>query len=385
MLPRIDLEELLTIERGPAVSIFLAMHLPGQDTRQQDPIRLRNLLNTAAKRLSAEHRSPEIAALLEPARKLIEDEGFWKSPERGLAVLLAPGFDRIHKLPIEVPEELFIGSHFYIKPLLPLVDPAGAFWLLAISAGRTRFYQGSRWTFAEVTGLDLPQGVSEIHDETEYQENHYASPVGRPPRAPSGLAKAQAFGDAPEELRKTELIELLRRIVAAVEPVIKRQPAPVILAAAPEIQGNFRERAQWKELLPKGILENPDALSPQELHAKACDAIKPNEEEARAWLLGHLMSLLGNGNNKATTKPDEIVKAAHYGRVDRLFLCIGQHLWGRFDPEQDRIVAHGSAVEGDDDLLDYAALMTLRQGGSVMLVDRTQLPPTGPAAAILRY
>jgi hypothetical protein len=29
--------------------------------------------------------------------------------------------------------------------------------------------------------------------------------------------------------------------------------------------------------------------------------------------------------------------------------------------------------------------MTLRQGGKVTLVDRTQLPPTGPAAAIQRY
>jgi hypothetical protein len=27
----------------------------------------------------------------------------------------------------------------------------------------------------------------------------------------------------------------------------------------------------------------------------------------------------------------------------------------------------------------------VRQGGNVTLVDRTQLPPTGPAAAILRY
>jgi len=36
-------------------------------------------------------------------------------------------------------------------------------------------------------------------------------------------------------------------------------------------------------------------------------------------------------------------------------------------------------------LLDYAALMTLRQGGNVTLVDRTQLPPDRPAAAILRY
>ena len=68
-----------------------------------------------------------------------------------------------------------------------------------------------------------------------------------------------------------------------------------------------------------------------------------------------------------------------------LFLSGSDHLWGRFDAENDRVTAHEPAVEGDDDLLDYAALMTLRQGGCVTLVDRTRLPPEGPAAAILRY
>jgi hypothetical protein len=158
-----------------------------------------------------------------------------------------------------------------------------------------------------------------------------------------------------------------------------------VLAAVPAIQGHFRGLAGWKELLPEGIQENPDALSQDELHLKACEAVAPREDEARATALDQLQSLLGNGNGKATRKVEEIVKAATYGRVDRLFLSGADHLWGRFDAQNDRVTAHGSAVAGDDDLLDYAALMTLRQGGSVTLVDRARLPPEGPAAAILRY
>jgi hypothetical protein len=49
------------------------------------------------------------------------------------------------------------------------------------------------------------------------------------------------------------------------------------------------------------------------------------------------------------------------------------------------VTAHGSPAPGDVDLLDYAALMTLRQGGQVMLVGRAKLPPSARAAAILRY
>jgi hypothetical protein len=384
MLFRNDLDELLAYDQYPAVSVYLPTHSAGREVRQ-DAIRLRNLLSDAAKRLGAAgKRAPEVEALLQPVRKLVDDEEFWRYQEQGLAVFIGAGFDRVHKLPIAVPEELAIANHFCIKPLLPLLDPAGSFWVLTLSAGRTRLYQGSRWTFAEVTGLDLPQGLAEIWGETEYQEAHKATPMGRPQRGPAGLAKAQALGDAPEELHKTQLIELLRRIAAAVEPIIKRQPAPVILAAEPKIHGHFRELAKWKELLPEGILEFPDAMPTEELHRKACAVFAPLEERTRADALDRLQSLLGNGG-KATTQAEEIVKAARYGRVDRLFLCDGQPLWGFFSESEDRVVAHRDPVEGDDDLLDYAALMTLRQGGNVTLVDRTQLPPAGPAAAILRY
>lgn len=385
MFVRNDLDELVGCDKRPAVSIYLPTHPAGREVRQ-DAIRLRNLLGTASKRLGTERRPPEVAALLDPARGLVDDEAFWRYQERGLGVFLAPDFCRTHKLPIEVAEEIAIGSHFYIRPLLPLVDSAGRFWVLTASAGRTRLYQGSRWGCDEAAGLDLPQGVQEVYDETVYQEAHKASPTGRPGRGPAGLAKAQTLGEAPEELRKTQLLELLRRVASAVEPVIKRLPAPVVLAARPEIQGHFRTIAKWKELLPDGIRENPDALTPQELHRKAWALIAPGEEQNRADALGRLEGLLGTGNNgRATTIPEEIVKAARHGRVDRLFLCEAGPLWGWFDERHDRIVAHRDPAPDDDDLLDYAAVMTLRQGGAVTLVDRGQLPPAGPAAAILRY
>lgn len=384
MFLRHDLDELLAFDKNPAISLYLPTHAAGREVRQ-DAIRLRNLLSAAADRLAArEMRKPEIDALLQPARKLVDDEEFWRYQDEGLAIFLGPSFERIHKLPLAVPEELTIAGHFCIKPLLPLIDSAGAFWVVALSASRTRLYQGSRWNFAEVAGLDLPQGIAEIWGETEYQEAHKASPTGRNLRASGGLAQAQAFGETPGELHKAQLIELLHRIAAALEPVIKRQPAPVILAAEPKIQGQFRDIAKWKELLPGGILEFPDAMPEEELRNKAWAVFAPLEEAARGEWLGRLRTLLGN-NGKATTTPEEIVKAARYGRVDRLFLSDGQPLWGSFDEANDRVVAHREPGEGDDDLFDYAALMTLRQGGNVTLVDRAQLPPAGRAAAILRY
>ncbi len=373
-----DLDELVAVEARPAVSIYLPTHMAGREIRQ-DPIRLKNLLAAAAEQLGAAHRGPEIEKLLEPAQALIDDDAFWQHQQLGLAIFQAPGFARIHKLPIAVAEELVVGRYPHIKPLLPLIEEAGPFWVLTITARHTRLYQGSRWSFAELAGLDLPRGIAEIRGQTEYEEGHRAGPTGRH----GGLAKAQSLGQAPDEIRKTELIELLHRIAAAVEPEIKRRPAPVIVAANPEIRGHFREIAGWKEILGDGVDENPDALREEELHTSAYALIERKQSAARDAALDRLNTRLGSA--QATTKPDDIVRAARYARIDTLFLCGDQHLWGEFDETADRIVAHQSAAPGDIDLLDYAALMTLRQGGRVMLVEPPALPPPGLAAAILRY
>jgi hypothetical protein len=197
MFSRSDLDELVAIDARPAVSLYLPTHLAGREVRQ-DPIRLKNLLSSTAERLAATWRRPEIEDFLGPAESLVGDEEFWRHQQQGLAVFLAPGFSRIHKLPIPVPEESFLGDHFHFKPLLPLFEDAGAFWLLTISAKHTRLYHGSRWEFGEDKTIDLPQGVGKIRAMTDYEETQYASPVGRR----GTLAHAQSFGEAPEELRR---------------------------------------------------------------------------------------------------------------------------------------------------------------------------------------
>jgi hypothetical protein len=214
MFSRSDLDELVAMDARPAVSIYLPTHIAGREIRQ-DPIRLENLLSSAADRPAATWRRPEIEDFL------------------GLAVFLAPGFNHIHKLPIPVPEESFLGDHFHFKPLLPLLEDAGSFWLLTISANHTRLYHGSR-------------------------------------------------------IRKEELLEFLHRVVPPVEPLIKRSPAPVIVAAPPEVQGHFREIAGWREIQSDGITENPDALSEAELHRGAYALVEPKLAEARAAAVDRL-------------------------------------------------------------------------------------------------
>ncbi len=236
-------------------------------------------------------------------------------------------------MPIEVAEEAVIGPRFHIKPLLPVLDDEGPFWLLTISAKRTHRYQGSRWSFAELAGANLPQGLGAIRGVTQYEETHYAAPTGR---HSGGLPKAQPLGDAPDELRKTELIELLHRIASAVERLISVDSAPLIVAAYPEIQGHFRQIAGSPSLCSEGICENPDAVRPEDLHRRAYSLVVAERQVERSKKLDRINALLGNSEARATIRRTEIVKAACRGRVDALFIVGDKHLWGRFDEAEER-------------------------------------------------
>ncbi|HET6467660.1 MAG TPA: hypothetical protein VFG43_04705 [Geminicoccaceae bacterium] len=381
-----DLRALAEIEAAHAVSAYLPTHTAGRETRQ-DPIRLKNLLDRAARELQeAGYRRPDVEELLAPGRALLDEEEFWRHQQQGLAVFAAPGFFRHERLPIEVAEEVVVGRRLHLKPLLPLLADGKRFTVLALTAGGARLLQGSRFACSEIEA-DLPHGVGEITAETEYDNERHAAPPARPRSAGAvGMPASHNFGEDPEEQRKTQLLQYLRRVVSIVEEHNKADRAPLVLVAQPEIQGHVRALAKSLSFVEGGVDLNPDALDEEELHRHAWETVQPMLSGHREREKERFMSLFGAGDPKALTVPEEIVRAAREGRVETLFLAEGEQLWGRFDEEQGRVEAHGSRGRDDEDLLDRAAIQTLLQGGRVEILPKDELPRSGLLmAAILRY
>jgi hypothetical protein len=79
------------------------------------------------------------------------------------------------------------------------------------------------------------------------------------------------------------------------------------------------------------------------------------------------------------------VRAARFARVDKLLIAEGEHVWGRFDADADKVQAHGSPGPDDVDLLDEAAGFARQQGGEVYIVPKDELPLGALAGAVLRY
>jgi hypothetical protein len=68
-----------------------------------------------------------------------------------------------------------------------------------------------------------------------------------------------------------------------------------------------------------------------------------------------------------------------------LFVAVGIQRWGTFDPESGQISLHQEVQPGDEDLLDFAAIHTILNGGVVFAVAPEQMPDKANVAAVFRY
>ena len=101
---------------------------------QQNAIRLKNLLKEAEDRLVAGgRRAADVEKFLEPVQSLVKNNPFWRQQSSGLALFLCPDFSRYYRLPVDFPPSVVLAERFNVKPLLPLFNTEGRFYVLALS------------------------------------------------------------------------------------------------------------------------------------------------------------------------------------------------------------------------------------------------------------
>jgi hypothetical protein len=74
------------------------------------------------------------------------------------------------------------------------------------------------------------------------------------------------------------------------------------------------------------------------------------------------------GTDKAADNIEEIVVAAVNGRVDRLVLAVDTQVWGLFNRDTGEVFYYQEGQRKEDHLplLDFAAMQTLQNGGTVL-------------------
>jgi hypothetical protein len=390
MMENLNLEQLKQLSKQnkhPAVSIFMPTHRAGHDA-QQDPIRYKNLLRDAEQRLAAEGWKPrELEAFMRPARELQDNAEFWRHQREGLAVYLAEDDFHEYRLPLMLDEQLIIAQSYYVKPILPLFTNNGRYFILAVSQNDVRLFEATRHSLGLI---ELPDDVPTSLDEAlrlDDPEKQLQFHTGTAPAVVNAGLRAGMFHghDQREEERKERIERYLNVLDKGIRTILPDQKAPLVLAGVDYLLPIYRSVSEYPNIVEGGIIGNPEFVRPEELQAQAWPIVEPyfaRELEEVFDEYGHL-----SNTNRATDHLQEIVAAAHFGRIDKLVLAADANVWGKFD-EATGMIVHQQAqqsIEDDLPLLDYAAMQTLDKGGAVYALSQSEMPENALALAVLRY
>jgi release factor family 7 len=376
---RHDLEEFLAPQSAPCVSIYLPFHLIGRDA-MQDAIRLRLLIDEAEERLVDRGMTLSAARkLLAPARSLPDDEPTWQNRGRWMAIFLTRGLIRMFQGSGPMDEALFVDNAFHVRPLLPLVTERDRFFLLALSRNAVRLFEGNSAGLEEIELPGLPKNLNEALDldgADRGSQVHSATRGGQ-----TGKEAAVFHGQGGEaDTRKEELELFLRQVAVVVDQHLKDERAPLILATVAPTLPPWRAASRYEHLLGEFVAGCPDDLTADELHAKAWPLVQPELDRDRD--LVHRRVVHGHGH--VTCGLRQVVPAAVLGRIDTLFIDCTRPRWGQYDAEHLAVELHDPPRPGDNDLVELAAVETLRHRGHVYAL--TPETTSGASAeALLRY
>ena len=385
ILTREELKTLVDMEADNCVSIYLLTHPVGREM-QQDPIRLKNLINQAQEKLVQRGmRRPDAETLLEPAENLLRDQPFWQHQSTGLAIFLTDDFFATYRLPLKFSELVMVGDRFHVKPLLPFFSGDGQFYVLALSQNDLRLLQGSRYLVEEVVLSDVPTSLQEAlwADDPEKQlQMHTASQSPGTPGGRPAVFHGQGVG---KRDAKNDILRYFQKVDKGIYELLADQRAPVVLAGVEYLLPLYREASNYDYLVADAIDGNPENMSNKELHVEAYKVVEPLFTAELQTAKERYAQLAGNDSPEASTDLRRILGASAYGQVDTLFVALERQIWGSFDQQLDQAEMHENIQPGDHDLLDLVAVQTLANGGVVYALPVEDMPVDSPVAAVLRY
>jgi hypothetical protein len=376
-----ELKMLIEKPEGVCVSIYMPTHRTFPETKQ-DPVRFKNLLREAEERLKAAGlRSLDVKKLLKPAKALIKDSLFWQYQADGLATFISLDLFYHYRLPFKFNELLVITDRFHIKPLLHLFSHKSRFYILALSQNKVRFFQCTQYSVKEVELENVPRSLNEAlkYDDPEKQlQFHTRAPVAGGERAAMFHGHGLGKDDA-----KDHILRFFHQVDHGLQKILQGERTPLILAGVDYLLPIYREANSYSHVIGEGITGNPEGLRPEELQKEAWELVEPYFLKVQQEAAAQYKQLIGS--DWASNQIEKIIPAARDGQVDFLFVAVGVQRWGTFDPVTFSIHLHEKPELGDEDLLDFAALQTLLNGGTVYAVKPEELPDKAPIAAVFRY
>ncbi|MCA9988523.1 MAG: hypothetical protein KDE59_29660 [Anaerolineales bacterium] len=369
------------------VSLFLPTHQEQLEAQMGDKLQLRNLLDQARSQLkwfAPALRHPDIERLLLPASDLLEQNGdFWKHQNQGLAIYLGVDFNQVVQLPMAIEPMVIVGRDFYLRPLLPLLQPEARFYLLLLSQNLVRLFKVTARELTEYHLREMPTSLAEARQYDDPQkEVQYHGASGS--SSPGGRRAAIFHGHGNASTHKKEMLtQFCREVDEGLQRYLARESLPMVVASVNYLFDIYRSVNSYAHLLPTAISGNPERVGLKKLREAGAALVQPlldKEVEATVEKLWQALPA-----SRATADPARIITSAAHNRVDTLLINTPNEYWGLFDLETQKYEQHERRAPGSQEMLNLAALQTLRHDGTVMVLEPGILAEEIKTAALFRY
>lgn len=383
MIPRKEIVELSKIQSSICISIFIPTHRSGEETlKGKDALNLKNQLKEVKSKMKLFGLSTnEIKMSVAPVNELIENSEFWRHQSDGLAIFISEGLFRKYSLPVYFEEFNYVSREFYLKPLMPLFNDDGLFYLLTLEMDEVKFYEGSRHSITEITIEDLIP--SKLEELVGYDYKQKGLQIRTQQGSGAGaLYHGQQESDAE---KKNELLRYFRAIDKGLMSILSdNQKPPLVIACLDYYFPIYQEANNYKNLFPKCICGNPANKDIYLLHEEAWELLYPffskNRQEKRERFL------LTQGTGKATSDIMEIFYASLQEKIDTLFLENKADIFGVYNPSTAEITFEKTHKPTNVSLMNLIAMKVFNTGGTVYLMDKKDMPDNRSRAnALFRY
>ncbi|HET8753230.1 MAG TPA: hypothetical protein VFM59_02635 [Salinimicrobium sp.] len=382
IVKREKFEALAKFDNNPCISIYIPTHRAGKDVlEEKDRIQLKSQWKKVFEKLKEMNLSTDkIEKLGKPVEQLLTDNNFWRHQSDGLAIFIADGFFEKFTVPVLFEPFVAVSDHFYLKPLIPLFNGDGKFYLLALQMDRVQLFQGSRYEIAELNIEELVPSQLEERVGFEYEQTGRMKEVQN---TRTGSATSHGFS-APESDRKNEFLRFFRAVDKGLHQILNNEKAPLVVACQDYLFSIYKEANTYKNLYPESLPGNPqDYPNMLAFHAATVQLLEAHFEKEKETKMKQFLEL---NPERTSTAVSEIIPAIYEGKVDTLFLQNREDIWGNYDENMASVEVNENENSENISLMNLAAVKVMEQGGNVYLIEDEFMPEkSSKMNAVFRY
>lgn len=376
-----DLKDLISESEDRLISIYLPTFKKGSEVNKAR-IQLKNLLKDAEEKLTNKGMNKRDAEnYLKPAHKLLDETMFWQYQEESLALFISDKRFKYFKLPINVEPIIVVSNVYYVRPLIKLLTSSRDFNILTLSQNEIKLYKCDQYSIEEMKAPKIDEIVEDYIPIVELN-SEANSPKGA---IASGARPGMHGYNEISKIEKNDISNHLKNIDKEVNKLLKEEKNPLIIYSVDYIYPMYKDISSYENILDSSIKGSPLGINTKEIHSKAMEIFSKEIDENYKKELERFNRVKNSARDLTVTEIKDVVKEAFKGSIGTLFVSYDVQEWGKFDEHNFSIEILDAESDGAIELLDYAALTTLENGGRVYVADRVEIPETRPLAAVLRY